>query len=236
MTQPIAAANTPNQPNTLNPTNTPAAPETTIPEQNSPELSLIEKMQEAQAKAEEQRRRFQLPKNTNYGDAPLEAYARLARARTAAQVQAASGYAARQISRLKAAVSSDPDNASRIKAAINQLQKAQSRARGKRRQLDKEHLLELRRKRAAQEKQRRRSEQLRYELGRRRTMRMLRENAYINEAAVDNRLQTQLAAAQQELKAQMQTVSQAYGAGQYAAAASGAETAVGTAPALNIQI
>ncbi len=212
----------------------PAASSAAIPEAADPDLSLIEKMREARAKAEEQRERFKLPKNTNYGDAPIEAYARLGRARTAAQVQAASGYAARQISRLKAALSSDPDNASRIKAAISQLQKAQRRAAGKRRQLDKEHLMEQRRKRAAQEKQHRKAEQLRHELSRRRTMRMIRENGYITEAVIEDRLQTQLAAAQMELKNQMQSLSdsysaasagQSYGVEQYSAAATGSAPA-----------
>ena len=47
--------------------------------------TLVEMIQEAQEKAEAQREALKLPKNsTRYGDAPLEAYARLARARSTA--------------------------------------------------------------------------------------------------------------------------------------------------------
>ena len=47
---------------------------------------------------------FQIPKNSRrYGDAAITAYSKLARARSAGEVDAASGYARRQIAQLRAA-------------------------------------------------------------------------------------------------------------------------------------
>lgn len=51
--------------------------------------SLTEMIQDAKEKADEQREKFKLTKATpRYGDAPLEAYARISRARTQGQVAA----------------------------------------------------------------------------------------------------------------------------------------------------
>lgn len=166
---------------------------------------LREMMKEASEKAEEQRMRLQLPKNSSrYGDAPLEAYARLSRARNKAQVSSASGYARRQIARLQAAKRQDGDNAQRIQAAINQLKKAVSRARKKSRELDQEQLAEARQKRLEEENRQREAQRLRLAQHRGRTMRILREAGYLQEAAVDNRQQNQLAAARMELRDQAQ--------------------------------
>ena len=44
--------------------------------------SIYEMMRDAKEKAEARRDQFKLPKNARYGDAPMTAYAKLARART----------------------------------------------------------------------------------------------------------------------------------------------------------
>ena len=100
-----------------------------LKEQEEQSKSLAEMIDAAQKKAAEQREALKLPKsNTRYGDAPLEAYARLARAKTTAQVNAASGFARRKLFQLKAALGSDSENAPTIRGAINQLQKSINRA------------------------------------------------------------------------------------------------------------
>ena len=98
-------------------------------EKEDPSFTIYEMMKEAREKADATRDKFNSIKpKPRYGDAPMEAYARLARARRPAEVNAAAGYARRQIARLRAAKQTDPDNAKRIQAAINQLQKAVQRA------------------------------------------------------------------------------------------------------------
>ena len=90
---------------------------------------LYEMMRDAKEKADATREKFNAIKpKPRYGDAPMEAYARLARAKRPSEVNAAAGFARRQIARLKAAKQADPDNAKRIQASINQLQKAVQRA------------------------------------------------------------------------------------------------------------
>ena len=63
----------------------------------SSSLDLYEMMKDAREQAEATREKFQGLKkgSTRYGDAPIEAYARLARARRPADVNAAAGYARR---------------------------------------------------------------------------------------------------------------------------------------------
>lgn len=174
--------------------------------------SLIEMMQEAKEKAEQRRDSFQIKKNgSEYGDAAMEAYARLARARNHAEVNSAAGYARRRIAQFQAAVHSDEDNAERIKAAISQLRKAVGRARKKGRDLDREKLLQIRQAKAQKEKERRKAAQLGQELGRKRNMRMMRESGYLREVEIDNRLQDQLAKTRMELRAQMEKISAAAG-------------------------
>lgn len=100
-----------------------------LKEQEEDQKTLAEMMQEAQEKAEKQKDQFKLPKNSRrYGDTAIIAYSKLARARSLGEVDAASGYARRQIAQLRAAKGSDSENAERIQAAINQLQKAVNRA------------------------------------------------------------------------------------------------------------
>lgn len=167
-------------------------------------LDLYEMMRDAREQAEATREKFQSLKkgSTRYGDAPIEAYARLARARRPAEVNAAAGYARRQIARLKAAKRTDPDNARRIQAAINQLQKAVNRAGKKKQELNREKTAEARQKKLAQEKRTREAQ--RQELRRKQTARMLRESGYIREAEIDNRMQAHISSVQMELRKQAQ--------------------------------
>lgn len=197
--------------------------------------SIHEMMWDAKEKAEARREQFQLPKNTRYGDGPMIAYAKLARARTPGEVTAASGYARRKIAQLQSALRSDPDNKERIQAAIRQLQKAVNRAGRKQKDIQREKLTETRRKKALEEKERRKAAQLRHELSRTRALRSIRESGYIREAEMDNRTQEQLSAARLELRTQLQElsastagVSAGVAAHQYAAAQAetGAEAAV----------
>lgn len=80
--------------------------------------SVYEMMRDAREQAEARQDQFRQSKNTSYGDAPMMAYAKLARARTAGEVTAASGFARRKILQLQSAIRSDPDNKERIQAAI----------------------------------------------------------------------------------------------------------------------
>ena len=180
---------------------------------------LVEMIRDAQEKAEAQREAMKLPKSsTRYGDAPLEAYARLARARSRMEVNSASGYARRRLAQLKTALRTDSDNAAKIKAAISQLQKAVNRGERKKRELDRERLTEIRRKKAAKEELKEKERRLRQELVRRRTQRMIRESGYMREAEISDRLATQLTATQMELRQQAQDLS--------ASASASLETAV----------
>ena len=125
-----------------------------LKEQEEQSKSLAEMIDAAQKKAAEQREALKLPKsNTRYGDAPLEAYARLARAKTTAQVNAASGFARRKLFQLKAALGSDSENAPTIRGAINQLQKSINRAERKKRELVREKLLDAQRAKARRAKE-----------------------------------------------------------------------------------
>ena len=207
--------------------------------QDSEQRSLAERIREAHEKAEQQRERLKLPNTTRYGDAPLEAYARLNRARTQADVASAAGYARRRIAQLKTAKRQDSDNAERIQAAINQLQKAVSRAAKKKRDLARESLLDVRRARLERESQLKEAQQVKQELAKRKTMRIIREGGYLREAEIDNRLQDQLSATRMELRAQAQALASATSASldsaaqQYSAAVS---TAAPPPPAAEIDV
>lgn len=173
--------------------------------QDDPTFTIQEMMKEAREKAEATREKFNAIKpKPRYGYAPIEAYSRLARAKKPAQVSAAAGYARRQITRLKAAKQSDPDNAKRIQAAINQLQKAVQRAGKKNRDLEREKVSQARQKKLLEEKKTREARRQRQELLRRQAMRHIRESGYIREAEVDNRMQSQIAAVDMELREQAQ--------------------------------
>lgn len=193
--------------------------------------TLAEMMQEAREKAEKRRDSLKLRKNASqYGDAAMTAYARLARARNAGEVDAAAGYARRRISQFQAAVRSDEDNAERIKAAIRQLQKAVGRAGRKKRELRQEDLTRARQRKAQMEKQRRKAAHLGQQLNRSKTMRMIRESGYLREAEIDNRLQAQLAQTRLELREQAQKLAETVGPSLEAAAQSYAAGSVAAPP------
>ena len=124
----------------------------TMKKQEEHTATLTEMIQDAKEKADAQREKFKLTKVTpRYGDAPLEAYARISRAKTQGQASSAAGYARRRIAQLEAAQRSDPDHADQIKAAIAQLKKAVSRAGKKKLELTKEQLARARQKRMIRE-------------------------------------------------------------------------------------
>lgn len=153
--------------------------------------SLQEMMAEARTRAEEQRKRFQVKNSTRYGDAPLEAYARLAKARSQGEASAVAGYARRRIAQFKTQLRQDGDNTCRIKAAIAQLQKAVMRAGRKKQDLGREEATQRCREKAEEEQRQRESLRLREELQRRQAMRVIRERGYLSEAAISNRMATQ---------------------------------------------
>ena len=177
-------------------------------EERESQPTLTEMMKEAKERSEERERMLKLTKSSaRYGDAPIQAYARLARARSLGEVDAASGYARRQIAQLRAAKGSDSENAERIQAAINQLQKAVNRAGRKKRELSQEKLCAKRQARLEREKRKREASRLRHQLRSRQAMRMIRESGYLREADVDNRLQDQLQATRMEMRQQMEDLS-----------------------------
>lgn len=168
--------------------------------------NLYEMMRDAKEKAEAARDKFKggNKANSSYGDAPIEAHARLARAKNSTEVNLAAGYARRQIARLKSAKRTDPDNAKRIQAAINQLQKAVTRAGKKKRELNREKIAAARQEKLEQEKKSREARRERQELRRKQAMRMLRESSYIREAEADDRMQSHMAAVEMKLREQVQ--------------------------------
>lgn len=174
-------------------------------EKEDASLTICEMMKEAREKADAARDKLNSIKpKPRYGDAPMEAYARLARAKRSSEVNAAAGFARRQIVRLQSAKRTDPDNAKRIQAAINQLQKAVTRAGKKSRELDRERLDKARQEKLAQEKKSREAQRQRLELRRKQAARIIRESGYIREAEIDNRMQAQLSATRMELQKQAQ--------------------------------
>ena len=132
-----------------------------LKKQEESRTSLTEMIRDAKEKADAQREKFKLVKiSPRYGDAPLEAYARLSRARTPAQAGSAAGDARRRIVQLEAAQRSDPDHADQIKAAVGQLRKAASRAGRKKLELTREQLSRARQKRMARENKRREEQRI----------------------------------------------------------------------------
>ena len=144
-----------------------------------------------------------------YGDAPLEAYARISRARTPSQAGAAAGYARRRLMWLRSAARTDPDHADQIKAAANQLEKAVGRANRKKMELNREQLARARQKRLAREKKHREEQRIRQELRRSQSMRAVRESGYFKEAEIANRFAGQLAATKMELRQQAEQLGSA---------------------------
>ena len=199
--------------------------------------SLAEMMKDAREKAAEREKMFKLPQNSRrYGDAAFLAYSKLAQARNLGQVDAAAGYARRQIAQLRAAKRSDSDNADRIQAAINQLQKAVNRAGRKKREISQEKLTAKRQAKLEREKRLREAKRLRHQLKSRQTMRMIRESGYLREAEVDNRIQDQISASKLEMKQQMQELTDRTQTSVEAAVQRYAAVATGPAPAPEIEV
>lgn len=165
---------------------------------------LTEMLQEAREKADAHQKELDKLKKINprYGDAPLEAYARISRARTPAQAGSAAGYARRRAMQLRAAQRTDPEHADQIKAAAGQLEKAAARANRKKLELNREQLSRARMKRMVKENRRREAQRIRQELRKSQTMRAIRESGYFKETEIANRQADQLTATKMELKAQ----------------------------------
>lgn len=211
-----------------------AALRTAAAEKETPDIH--EMLREAREKAQERRDSLKLkPNASQYGDAAMTAYAKLARARSQGEVSAAAGYARRQIARCRAALGTDKDNATRIKAAIRQLQKAVGRAGKKGRELQREDLIRAREKRARLEQQRRKAASLNQELNRKKTLRMIREGGYLREAEIDNRQQAQIAKTELELRQQAQALSAAVSPSLEGTQYTTAAEAPAPAPEVNIE-
>ena len=175
-------------------------------EKEDASLTICEMMKEAREKADAARDKLNSIKpKPRYGDAPMEAYARLARAKRSSEVNAAAGFARRQ-----SAKRTDPDNAKRIQAAINQLQKAVQRAGKKNRDLERERVAQARQKKLQQEKRSREARRQKQELLRKQAMRRIRESGYLREAEVDNRMQAHIAAVDMELREQAQKLASSF--------------------------
>ena len=174
-------------------------------ERNQTTSSVPEMIRDAKEKAEAHRDQLsKLAKATSprYGDAPMEAYARISRARTPSQAGSAAGYARRRLIQLRSAARTDPDHADQIKAAASQLEKAVGRANRKKLELNREQLARARQKRLAREKRHREEQRIRQELRRSQALRAVRETGYFKEAEIANRLAGQLAATKMELRQQ----------------------------------
>lgn len=209
--------------------------------------TIQEMIKESREKAERHREQLERIKSKpRYGDAPLEAYARLARARNKSQVGLAAGYARGKIAQLRAALRTDAENSEEIKAALRQLEKAVTRAGKKRQDLQKEEVKEKRRDRLMEEKERQRAQRLNQELRRAKLLRSIRERGYMHEAVIDGQQQKMLSATRNELRQQAQALQAAvspsveYAAQQYAAAGAvgevpGGEAAALAAPAVDVQ-
>lgn len=171
--------------------------------------SLTEMIRDAKEKADAQREKFKLAKATpRYGDAPLEAYARISRARTPSQAGSAAGYARRRLVQLQAAQRSDPDHADQIGAAVSQLKKAVGRANKKKLELNQEQLSRARQKRMIQENKRREAQRIQQELRKNAAMRAIRESGYFRETEIANRQADQLTATKMELRIQAEQLGQ----------------------------
>lgn len=169
--------------------------------------SLLEQLQEAGKKAKEMREKLKLPKNARqYGEAAIEAYMRLRRARTDSQVSAAAGYARRKAAQLQSSLHSDSENAPRIRAAIRSLQSAAAQASRKKRELAEEQRAEVRAKRAEEEKRQGKAARIRAEQNRRKAARFVRESGNVRGAVLDHMQQEYLAAQRADAAARAEEV------------------------------
>ena len=207
-----------------------------LKKQEESAASITEMVKDAKEKADAQREKFNLAKVTpRYGDAPLEAYARLSRAKTVSQAGAAGGYARRRLVQLQAAQRSDPDHADQIKAAISQLKKAVGRANQKKRAITREQLARARQKRAAEENRRREEARIKQELRRAQSMRAIKESGYMQETVIANQQADALTATKMELKAQAEQLGIAAHASMDAAM-QGYSSAIQTAQAVSAPV
>lgn len=208
---------------------TPAEP--LLPQSDEEVKNLLEMMQDAQKKAKEMRERLKLPKNgARYGYAAIEAYARLSRARSQAQVSSAAGYACRQLGQMQTALRQDPDNAGRIRAAIRQLQSAVTRASRKKRELEDERIDGLRRKRAEKERRPGKAHRIEQEVRRKQALRRVRETGYISGACIDLIQQEHIEQQRAAQREQLEKIA-GLGDGQAAQAAQAYSAAAASAPA-----
>lgn len=170
-----------------------------LSEKDDKAKTLVEMMKEAREEAEALRKKFTLPKNgSRYSMAAVQAYAKLSRARSQADVSAAASYARRQLIQCKNALRQDSDNSQRIQAAVRQLQSAVAHASRKKRDLETERIDEVRRTNALRRKEKKKAAQMKNQLNRKRTSRALRENGYLNGAVMDGMQQAQIAKARAE--------------------------------------
>lgn len=173
--------------------------------EEEPSKTLLEVMREAREKAEARAKQLKPKVPARYGDLPLEAYGRLSRARSKADAAAAAGYARRCLARLRAALRQDDEHAGAIRCAMRQLEKVSVRANRKKRDIDREQLMELRRRRAAEQARRRESTRLHTELQRRRAVRAIRESGYLHETVIAQGFQAYRDAVAAEIQARSPT-------------------------------
>lgn len=243
--QPVAAIGREDQPPAQAEEKQSSQPAQPLKKLEEDRVSLVEMIRDAKEKADAQREKFKLVKaSPRYGDAPLEAYARISRAKTQGQASSAGGYARRRIAQLEAAQRSDPEHADQIKAAISQLKKAVTRASKKKMEISREELARARQKRMIRENRRREAQRIRQELRKNQAMRAIREFGYFHETEIANRQADQLTATKMELRAQAEQLGaavhasvdaalQGYSAGSQLAAAD--VDALVQAPQVNVQ-
>lgn len=192
--------------------------------------TLAEMLQDAREKADAHREKLERAKPVpRYGDAPMEAYGRISRARTPAQAGSAASFAQRRLAQLESAIRSDPEHADQIRAAINQTKKAVGRANKKKLELTQEQLTQARMKRMAREERRREEQRLRQELRRSQALRAIRESGYFTETDIANRQADQIASTKAEMEAQAEQLGIATGRTILDAAVQGYSSAVETA-------
>lgn len=206
--------------------------------------SLMDMMEQARKKAQETREKLKLPKNSaRYGYAAIEAFARLSRARSQAQVSSAAGYARRQLGEMQTALRQDPQNAGRIRAAIRQLQSAVTRASRKKRDLEQDRIDRARRARAEKERRPGRAKRIEQELRRKQAVRRICDAGYVNNAVIDMVQQEHIEQTRAEQRAQLERIAGLGGSSADAAqaaytagAAYSGEAAAAAAPMPEIQL
>lgn len=185
--------------------------------------NILDQMEEARKKAQEMREKLKLPKNgTRYGLAAVEAYARLARARSQSQVSSAAGYARRQLGQMQTALRQDPENAGRIRAAIRQLQSAVTHASRKKRELEQERIDSARRARAKKERRPGKAKRIENEMRRKQEVRRVRDSGYVQNAVINAAQQEHI---EQQRAAQREQLERIAGLGSSASSAVEAYTA-----------